>query len=147
MESNILTILIFLPLVGISAMIIAYFFKPHDIIYKYIALATTFIQLALTGWLYSIFIPEDGLQYIVRLPWIDNFNIQYFVGIDGLSIPLVLLTSLLMFISQLNGINTTGNSKPLDLCTVIILIALTSSEILIDSLSLALFHFSRKISK
>ena len=34
----------------------------------------------------------------MQVPWIDNFNIQYFVGIDGLSAPLVFLTSLLMFL-------------------------------------------------
>lgn len=107
MENNILTILIFFPLVGILGMFIAYMLKQEDIVYKYIALFTTSIQLFLTGWLYLNFDPsillnadvvQNPVKFAVQVPWIDNFNIQYFVGIDGLSAPLVFLTSLLMFL-------------------------------------------------
>ena len=98
MESNILSILIFLPLLGILAMFLAYIFKQENVIYKYIALFTTFLQLILTGWLYKNFDPNLVLpannaltptKFVVQLPWIQNFNIEYFIGIDGLSMPLV----------------------------------------------------------
>ena len=107
MESNILSLLIFLPLIGAVGMFIAYLFKQEDIVYKYIALLTTFLQLILTFWLYKNFDPNislpinnltDPTKFVVQLPWIESFNIQYFLGVDGLSMPLVLLTSLLMFI-------------------------------------------------
>ena len=114
MESNILSILVFLPLLGILAMFLAYMLKQENIIYKYIALFTTFIQLVLTGWLYKNFDPNLILpvnnsitptKFVIQLPWIESFNIQYFLGIDGLSMPLVLLTSLLMFICILSSWN------------------------------------------
>ena len=114
MESNILTILIFLPLLGVLAMFFAYMLKQEDVIYKYIALITTFVQLILTGWLYNNFDPNLVLpinnsvtptNFVVQLPWIESFNIQYFIGVDGLSMPLVLLTSLLMFICILASWN------------------------------------------
>ncbi|MGB0910484.1 MAG: complex I subunit 4 family protein [Nitrospirales bacterium] len=38
---------------------------------------------------------EQGLQFVERLPWMPTFNIQYAVGVDGISILLVLLTALL----------------------------------------------------
>ena len=107
METSILSILIFFPLVGILGMFIAYMLKQDDIIYKYIALFTTSVQLLLTAWLYMNFDPAvqlsadllaEPVKFAVQVPWIDNFNIEYFVGIDGLSAPLVLLTALLMFI-------------------------------------------------
>ena len=114
MESNILSIIVFLPLLGILAMFLAYMFKHENIIYKYIALFTTFIQLVLTGWLYKNFDPNLILpvnnsitptKFVVQIPWIENFNIQYFLGVDGLSMPLILLTSLLMFICILSSWN------------------------------------------
>ena len=89
MESNILSILIFLPLTGVLGMFVAYAFKQNDIVYKYIALVTTSIQLFLTGWLYfnfdpNLILPISNLSnptpFVVQFPWIDNFNIQYFIG-------------------------------------------------------------------
>ena len=35
------------------------------------------------------------MQFVERLPWVPQFNIQYFVGVDGLSLFLVLLTTFL----------------------------------------------------
>jgi len=114
MESNILSILTFLPMLGVLAMFLAYMLKQEDLVYKYIALLTTFVQLLLTGWLFKNFDPNIVLpsnnaitptKFVVQLPWIENFNIQYFLGVDGLSMPLVLLTSLLMFICILASWN------------------------------------------
>ena len=49
--------------------------------------------------------------FTVQLSWIKHFNIEYFVGVDGLSIPMVLLTALLSFICILAGWNI--DKKPL----------------------------------
>ena len=38
---------------------------------------------------------EAGMQFVERLPWAPQFDIQYLVGVDGLSLFLVLLTTLL----------------------------------------------------
>ncbi len=37
----------------------------------------------------------DHLRFVEFVPWISNFKINYFVGVDGLSLPLVWLTALL----------------------------------------------------
>ena len=34
-----------------------------------------------------------GLQFVERNPWIPAFDIEYYLGIDGISMPLILLTS------------------------------------------------------
>ena len=41
----------------------------------------------------------SGFQFVDLLPWMPQFNIQYQVGVDGLSLPMVLLTSLIVFIA------------------------------------------------
>src|SRR5438270_13602028 len=42
-----------------------------------------------------------GIQFAERFVWIPAVNIQYFVGVDGLSLPLVALTTLLTFLAVL----------------------------------------------
>ena len=39
--------------------------------------------------------------------WIPNFNIEYYLGIDGISMPLILLTTLLFFLSMIASWNIT----------------------------------------
>ena len=97
MENYILTLLIFIPVLGAILML------PISKLYgssnsKYVALGATGIQLILSIWLYYNFVPENGLQFVVEEPWIDHFNIFYYIGVDGLSIPMVILTALLSFL-------------------------------------------------
>src|SRR5262245_27785815 len=66
------------------------------------ALATLFaaVPLALSVWVYMNF---DGatssVQFVEKASWIPAFNIHYTLGVDGLSLPMVLLTTLLSLIS------------------------------------------------
>ena len=62
-----------------------------------VALAGTLINLGLTGVLWSGFdLSKKGMQFVERSEWMTTFNIEYAVGVDGISILLVLLTTLLM---------------------------------------------------
>jgi NADH-quinone oxidoreductase subunit M len=36
-----------------------------------------------------------AVQFVERVPWIQTFNVEYFLGVDGFSMPLILLTTLL----------------------------------------------------
>lgn len=44
---------------------------------------------------------NDSTDLVARRPWIDRFNIEYFLGIDGISLPLVILTTLLSFLAMI----------------------------------------------
>jgi NADH-quinone oxidoreductase subunit M len=51
---------------------------------------------------------SEGLSHsdwVARRPWIPRFNIEYFLGIDGISMPLVLLTTALSFLAMLASWN------------------------------------------
>ena len=103
MESSILTLLIFLPVAGAALMLpfAKLYGKENSHYYKWIAAITTGIQLLLALILYKNFDPALSINespFTLQLDWIRHFNIQYFVGIDGLSMPMVLLTALLSFI-------------------------------------------------
>ena len=98
MEQSILTLLIFVPVVGAVLMLPASKFIKNKSSIKWIALGATGIQLLLAVWLYFNFDPSAGMQFELQKTWIKHFNIEYYVGIDGLSIPMVLLTAFLSFI-------------------------------------------------
>jgi NADH-quinone oxidoreductase subunit M len=94
MENQILTLMVFFPLVGIPFMLIVP--KGKDVLVKYIALTATFVPLLLGIKLFQWFDRTTAdFQFVVHAPWIQSFNIHYFIGIDGLSVPMVLLTALL----------------------------------------------------
>ncbi len=116
MDSMILTLLIFLPVFGAVAMLPAAKMvgKENPNIFKWIALVVTGLQLLLAVVLYMGFDPTLSVSaspYTVQLDWIKHFNIQYFVGVDGLSMPMVLLTALLSFLSI--GISWNITKQPL----------------------------------
>jgi NADH-quinone oxidoreductase subunit M len=48
---------------------------------------------------------------LARVPWISLFNIDYFLGIDGISMPLILLTTILFVVSMIASWNITKYVK------------------------------------
>jgi len=68
---------------------------------KGITAAATFIPLVLATILYFQMFDKSvvGYQFIERVSWIAALNVEYFIGIDGLSLPLIWLTTILLFIA------------------------------------------------
>ena len=98
-----LTLLTFFPLVGI----IILFFIPGERkdALRWTALITSLITFLLSLWVLSMFNAGDpDLQLVAQYDWIQvaGWNIQYSLGVDGLSILLVLLTGFLTPISILS---------------------------------------------
>lgn len=97
MEQWILTLLTFIPLLGAVVILLLPGKAVNSI--RQVALGTTGICVVLAVWLFGAFDRSvAGMQFTVQLPWIASFNIQYFMGIDGLSVSMVLLTALLSFL-------------------------------------------------
>jgi NADH-quinone oxidoreductase subunit M len=112
---HLLSILIFLPSVGA---IVVLFAKTRDAV-RWTAVATTGLTLLISLLLlfafdwrtpgpYAYAAQHGVVQLVTRANWIPAFNIQYLVGIDGLSLPLVILTS---FISLLAAIASWNMEK------------------------------------
>ena len=54
--------------------------------------------------LYSRFdITTPSMQFVERVPWISTFQIEYFLGVDGFSAPLILLTTFLTPLVVISG--------------------------------------------
>ncbi|MGQ9503749.1 MAG: complex I subunit 4 family protein [Thermogutta sp.] len=54
---------------------------------------------------------EPGYQHAYAVPWISSFNIDYFLGIDGISLPLVILTSFLSVLAAAASWSVTKHVK------------------------------------
>jgi NADH-quinone oxidoreductase subunit M len=63
---------------------------------KRVALAASVLAFVLSLPLYTGFDATTAqMQFVERIPWIQRFEVYYFLGLDGISLPLVLLTTFL----------------------------------------------------
>ncbi|HKJ37313.1 MAG TPA: NADH-quinone oxidoreductase subunit M [Anaerolineales bacterium] len=98
-----LTLLTFFPLLGILVLLFTNSEAKNTI--RWIALGTSLVTFAISMWVLTMFNASNvDLQLVAKYDWITvaGWNIQYYLGLDGLSILLVLLTSFLTPISILS---------------------------------------------
>ncbi len=97
-ELPLLSLTIFLPLVG--ALFIFLIRGEQEIVdrnARNVALWTSLITFALSLLLWSGFDTSTAaFQFVERAPWIADFDIDYHLGVDGISLFFVLLTTFLM---------------------------------------------------
>ncbi len=102
MGFNYLTTILFLPAVG--SIVIALTSTKNDVLIKRIAAVFTAIPLALAIYLFIAFDRSSAasvIQFEEKYLWIAPLNAYYHLGVDGLSMPLVLLTTFLGFLAVL----------------------------------------------
>jgi NADH-quinone oxidoreductase subunit M len=102
MQAYLLTILILLPTVGAVALVghgLVYKRESH---YRWIALLFSVMTFALSLLLLGGQ-EAGGFRFVQDVPWITSINARYHVGVDGISLWLVLLTTLLVPISILSS--------------------------------------------
>ena len=119
-----LSLITFLPIVGMF--IILLLPKNTDKLIKIITLVITFIQIILAAIIWSNYNyslgginTQSGFQFVEKFRWIEvsgiswlkTIKIDYFVGIDGISAPLVMLTALIGFIAALSSWNIKQSVK------------------------------------
>ncbi len=98
-----LTLLTFFPLVGV--LVLLFVSSENKTALRWTALAVSTVTLAISLWVLALFrATNPDLQLVTRVPWITvgGWNIEFHLGIDGLSILLVLLTTFLTPLSILS---------------------------------------------
>src|SRR5213083_3676392 len=70
---------------------------------KHLALAGSLLEFAISVPLWWVFQPAGGMQLQLDVPWIPSWGIHYAVGVDGISLFLILLTTFLMPLSILGS--------------------------------------------
>ncbi len=99
---GLLSLLIWLPITtGIVMLLLG---ERQVALCRWLALAGS---LATLGASIPLFTGFDGstaaMQFIERAPWIEAFNAEYYVGVDGISMPLILLTTFLTVLVVIAG--------------------------------------------
>ncbi|HET6781216.1 MAG TPA: NADH-quinone oxidoreductase subunit M [bacterium] len=95
--SGILSLIIFLPLLG--GLIILFIPKSAERVMKQIALIVSLASLALSLVLVAQFSRGGGMQFEERYSWIPSIGVNYHLAVDGLSLPLLVLTAVLSVLS------------------------------------------------
>jgi NADH-quinone oxidoreductase subunit M len=115
-----LSIIIFTPVLG--AAILWLLPQERRVEARVLAAATAFIPLALCGWLYMAYDhARAGFQFVEQVPWIPAIGASYHVAADGLSLPLILLTGLVLFTGVLVSWNV--EDRPRDFFAFLLLLS------------------------
>lgn len=133
-ENHLLSWIIFLPVIGILLLTFA---KSLPLI-RWMTLGITLADFFLFLLLWSRFDrSSSGFQFVERVEWMPTFNIQYAVGVDGISLLLILLTTVLTPLCVL--VSWTSIKERLK--AFMMLILLVESAMLIVYMALDLFLF------
>ncbi|MEW6511466.1 MAG: NADH-quinone oxidoreductase subunit M [Bacteroidota bacterium] len=100
MEHLLLSCILLIPLAG-AAMVAA--FRSEDVrTIKSAGLVFSTAAFVLSVWLFLLFDGTDGqMQFVEQYPWIPSLNVSYHLGVDGISLLLVVLTTFLTPIALL----------------------------------------------
>ncbi|MCX8126800.1 MAG: NADH-quinone oxidoreductase subunit M, partial [Dehalococcoidia bacterium] len=101
MSFDFLSAIVFLPVLGL--LVIALWPKPSQNTIRLTALIASLVSLLLSLMVFAGFdrTRADQIQFEQYLTWIPAINAHYHLGVDGISLPLVVLTTLLSFLSVL----------------------------------------------
>ncbi len=90
----VLSIVTWAPFVG--ALLIMFTARRRPLAVRLIAATATGISAALSVYVFLAFDPEAGFQFYEKLPLVPSLGVSYELGVDGLNVLLVLLTSIII---------------------------------------------------
>jgi NADH-quinone oxidoreductase subunit M len=123
-QGNVLSWATFFPLIGAAAIVVLlglkYFAKLSkravDDGARWIALLTSGLSFVAAIYAWSMYDPATpGVQLVHHFTWIKAFNIEYFLGVDGLSISMVLLSGLISFIATIASMPWWSGAKDFEM--------------------------------
>jgi NADH-quinone oxidoreductase subunit M len=143
MQQYLISLLIFTPLV--AACICLLIPKQHASIFKSVSFIASLLQIV---WLLSMLFAyhPEGFQFIEKHDWITLrlssmgiLKAEYFVGVDGLSLPLVALSVLVMAVANISSWSIDRNTKGYFILLLILNSAVIGSFTALDFLLFYLF--------
>jgi len=116
-----LSLLVFLPVA--AAVVILLLPRRMEQHARWIALGGSAAILAISLQMFFTFdLDAPGYQFVERREWVDvgAFNLQYFLGVDGLSMPLIVLTTVLTLASVLVSFSVTLRPRAYYACLMVL---------------------------
>jgi len=88
-----LSALVFAPLVG--ALILCLVPRENKQALRYLALLFSLVPVVLVGAMWARFdFSTSGMQFVEKVPWIPSIGVTYYLGTDGISFPMLIVTVL-----------------------------------------------------
>jgi NADH-quinone oxidoreductase subunit M len=143
-----LSLIVFLPALVAAVLALPIIPKAREEAIRWITLATTAVVFVLSLWMAwpTLFgaagpaqfeVGEKGMQLVVKRDWIPAFKIEYLLGVDGISMPLVVLTT---FLSMLAAAASWPITKHVKAYHVLFLLLVTGMLGVFVSLDFFLFY-------
>ncbi len=104
-----LTWIILLPVLGAAA--VALVPSRRREVHLPLGIALSILPLALAGYLFYVFEPVAGYQFVERADWYQPWGLSWYLGVDGISLPMVLLTTVLVPIALGASTSITKRTK------------------------------------
>lgn len=95
---SLLTSIILVPFLG--ALIVALTPRNYRFVIRVVALASTLISMLLAIAMFVKFdgaAAIDGFKFVQRIPWVQSLGLNYFVGVDGINVGLILMGAIVAF--------------------------------------------------
>ncbi len=107
---SILTFLTFIPLAGCIVLLLIP--RSKILLIKWVGLIFTFAAFVFSVMVMLNFVPADtGFQMVEKYIWIPQLNVNYHMGVDGLSVPMIFLTGLITFLAGIASWNINNRTK------------------------------------
>ena len=134
-----LSLILFTPLAGALALL--FINRQNENAIRWIANVVAFIGFAISIPLWFWFNPQSAdYQFVERLPWIPSIGAEYFLGVDGFSTLLILLTTMMGFIAVLSSWTAiTERVKEYDIFLLILQTGMLGAFMALDFLLFFLF--------
>ena len=101
MSSSLLSLAIWVPILGAFVVFAA---GNAQNLARWAALITAIAGFLVTIPLYTGFdVTQAGMQFVEQRPWIPRFNVEYFLGVDGISVLFILLNSFITILVVIAG--------------------------------------------
>jgi NADH-quinone oxidoreductase subunit M len=137
MKEYLLSFLIFLPLVGV--LLICYINSEKKNLIRFITIGISLITFLLSLYIYTNFNENiEDFQFYSSYEWIPSFGVSYTIGIDGISLMLIMITTLLTPIALIAS--WTSVEKSIKSFNVMILMLETGMLGVFCALDLFLFY-------
>ena len=143
-----LSAIVFLPALVAAFLSLPIVPKAREDFIRWTTLVTTAVVFVLSLWMAvpALFGPagpaqfrlgDPSMQAVVKLPWIEAFGIEYLLGVDGISLPLVVLTT---FLSMLAAAASWPITKHVKAYHILFLLLVTGMLGVFVSLDFFLFY-------
>ena len=110
--------LILLPIVG--AVVVALVPPSRREVHLPLGIAMSTLPLALAGYLFWVFEPVAGYQFTEYVLWYEPWGIAWNLGVDGISMPMVVLTTILVPIALGASVSITKRTKEFVVYTLLL---------------------------